>query len=420
VLLVTDNLALALGGVICSIIMTRLWPARDVGTVASISGAMNILVVGSTLGLQTTIVRFLGREERQRRLMRQTMLVTGAIASLAAAVVALVPGHLGVPLDDLALRPILLTALLVGYALASIVVTVGDPAYIARQEVSFMLGKDLFASLVRIVLILAVSHTSSRSLFLAVFGYTAVAGAVDLLILSSRLKDREPRPGSPQGVLQPLRSRFSFAAAIYISLIVTSGPIYLLPVFTAALSGAANAAYIAIALQVAAVLTLVPSQTGQSLLSDLSQRPDKLAQSTLRALRGAYLVTLPVAVFIGVLAPYVLLVFGSRYSQHGTGFLRWTAASSVFFIFNYVADVVLLARHRVRAYVVANVSGSAIQVTLVVLALTTNFSLLGPAWFLGQAAYATISGAILLRYVNSEQRRAIRDELAVMTRRIRH
>ena len=40
---------------------------------------MNILVVGSALGLPTTIVRFLGREERQRRLMRQTMLVTARL-----------------------------------------------------------------------------------------------------------------------------------------------------------------------------------------------------------------------------------------------------------------------------------------------------------------------------------------------------
>ena len=99
------------------------------------------------------------------------------------------------------------------------------------------------------------------------------------MILSTRLKDRKPPTGSPQGVLQPLRSRFSFAVGIYVALIVASTPIYLLPVITAALSGTANAAYIAIALQVSAVLTLVPTQTGQSLLSDLSQRPERLVQA---------------------------------------------------------------------------------------------------------------------------------------------
>ena len=37
-LLVADNVTLAVAGAICSVIMTRLWPAHDVGAVASISG----------------------------------------------------------------------------------------------------------------------------------------------------------------------------------------------------------------------------------------------------------------------------------------------------------------------------------------------------------------------------------------------
>ena len=413
-MLVTDNVALAGGGAICSVIMARLWPASDVGAVASIICAVNILVVGCALGMPTTIVRFLGREERQRRLLRQAGLVTGMLAGLAAAAMALTPGHLGVPLGDLALRPALLTALLVVYALASMIVTVGDPVYVARQEVSFMLGKDLLATLVRIVLILVVSHDRAQSLFLAVFGYSVVAGGIDLAILSLRITDADPRPDAPSGTLQPLRSRFSFALGIYVALLAASTPVYLLPALTAALGGTTRSAYVAIALQVSVVLTLVPTQTGQSLLSDLSQRPERLVQSTLRALRGAYVATLPIALFVGVLAPYVLLIFGSRYSHHGTSFLRWTALSSVFFVFNYVGDVVLLARHRVRAYVFVNVVGTVIIMTLVVLALTSRFSLLGPAWFIGQASYAIMSAVLIFRYMSVEQRAAVRTELAVM------
>ncbi len=80
--------------------------------------------------------------------------------------------------------------------------------------------------------------------------------------------------------------------------------------------------------------------------------------ATTRALRGAYTVTLPGAAVLVDCAPYVLLVFGSQYSAHGSEFLRWSAASSLFYVFNYVCDVVLVAHHKVRAYILVNSVGA--------------------------------------------------------------
>ncbi len=400
-LLVADNAALSAVGGLCTVLATRLWSPGDVGAVAAVTGALGILVVACGLGMPTTIVRFLGAEERQAAFVRQSAFVTGAVAAPAALVLALVPGHLGVPVADLGLRGWVGPFLLVLYTLMSLAVVVGDPCYIARQEVSFMIAKDIVALAVRIALLLLLSGSGARGLFLVALIYVCVAGAVDVFILAVRLR-RGDRPDRRRP-LGELRKHFAFAIPTHVAIVASSLPIYTLPALCAAILNTGASAYVAIVLQVTGILTLVPSMTGQSLLAELARQPAPLYRSMLRALRGAYVTTLPLAFGLVIFAPYVLLIFGTRYSTGGASFLRWAAAGSVFFVFNYICDIVLLARQKVAGYVFVNVAGTIIFMALIVLALRHGLLWLGPSWFLAQGLYALISVLVVLRYVTVEE-----------------
>ncbi len=395
-LLVVDNLALAVIGGGCTVLAARLWPEAAVGLVAAALGALNLIVAISNLGLPATIVKFLGREPRQAAFLRQALLLGWAVAAVAVLLVNLWPGHLGVPLSRFGGTPLVIGLITAGYALSAVVAVIGDPAYIARQEASLMLGKDLAAGVVRVVCLLLLAGTSARSLLLVWLLYAGSAAILDLGILRWRLT--RGSGGSTTRRFEPLRSRFSFAAGNYLSGVVASVPLYTLPAMTAALLGDRTSAYVAIPLQVGTLVTVFASQTAQSLLSESARRPEHLVRTTARALRGAYAVTLPVAGVVVLAAPWLLLAFGRGYSDHGTPFLRWMVAGSVFYVFNYIADVVLLARQKVGGYGLVNGLGTLVEMVLLVIALRHGLDWLGPAWFIGEAAYAAVAGAVVARY----------------------
>jgi len=302
-----------------------------------------------------------------------------------------------VPLSDLGLNRGLLVTLVAWYVVSSVVTAVGDPAYVARQEVSFMFAKDMTASVARVVLLLMLAGTGASGLFGVAVAYVSVSATIDLIVLRVRLRQfKTPERHAPFGLL---RRHFAFALGSQSAALVSAIPTYTTPTLVAALIGARSSAYVAIPLQIGALLTVIPSMTAQSLLAELSRDPSAVVVTTTRALRGAYVVTLPAAVLLVIGAPYVLAVFGATYSAHGTPFLRWIAAGGIFFVFNYVSDIVLLARHKLRAYVIVNVLGAVEMMVLIVVALEHGLRWIGPAWFIGQGLYAAISVIALFGYL---------------------
>lgn len=301
------------------------------------------------------------------------------------------------PLSDLGLNRGLLVTLVAWYVVSSVVTAVGDPAYVARQEVSFMFAKDMTASVARVVLLLMLAGTGASGLFGVAVAYVSVSATIDLIVLRVRLRQfKTPERHAPFGLL---RRHFAFALGSQSAALVSAIPTYTTPTLVAALIGARSSAYVAIPLQIGALLTVIPSMTAQSLLAELSRDPSAVVVTTTRALRGAYVVTLPAAVLLVIGAPYVLAVFGATYSAHGTPFLRWIAAGGIFFVFNYVSDIVLLARHKLRAYVIVNVLGAVEMMVLIVVALEHGLRWIGPAWFIGQGLYAAISVIALFGYL---------------------
>ena len=139
--------------------------------------------------------------------------------------------------------------------------------------------------------------------------------------------------------------------------------------------------------------------TAQSLFAEMAAHPEELVEPIRKALRGVYIVTLPLALIPIVFAPSLLSLFGHDYSINGRDLLRWGAASSVFFCLNYVSDIVLLASKKVGAYVIANVIGTGFVLLSLVVAIQHGLGALGLGWFIGQGCYCAVSCTVLTRYV---------------------
>lgn len=404
-LLIADNLTIGAIGGICSILAARLWPPRDVGSVSAVVGALGFIVTIATLGMPSTVVRFLNRERNQASLMRQVLAVTLGLGGIAALAVAFVPGHLGVPITDLHAGPAVTALLVTVYVTMSVVGAVSDPAFLARQEVSFVFRKDVAASAARVLVLLAFAGTNAAGLLCAMTLYVMIAALVDLGMLRWRLRD-DDRPTTRSPPFHLLRGRANFAIGSHIATVISLAPTLLLATLVGASLGPASAAFVAIPMQINALLTVIPSMTAQSLMAELSARPEALLEPVRKALRAAYATTIPLAIVIVIAAPVIMSLFGHRYEVHASGTLRWLAASSVFFVFNYAGDIVLLARGRMAAYVVVNLVGTLAVMAAVVFAITQRLSLVGPAWFVAQGIYAATSALTISRFASRADLRA--------------
>ena len=397
VLLVVDSVMIgALGGVFI-LVAAHVWEPRTIGVVAAIMGASTLLVTAAGLGMPSTVVAFLAGEPDQALMMRGALLITIPVGAVLLAGLWVLPGHATVPLVHVGVSVPWAVLFTFGLVASNIVVAVGDPAFLARQEVSWIVGKDMAAMAVRFLALVLLIGTGTAGYFGVAVIYTGFAALVDLGLLRWRLR-RAPRPSRTSGV-KLVRTHAGFAAGNQIAVLVAMIPTALLPVIVLARLGAASAAYIAVAMQILAVLTVLPSMTSQSLFAEMSAHPDAVLEPVRKALRAAYVFTIPAAVGIIVGAPALLELFGPRYSIHGRDMLRWGAASSIFFCLNYVSDIVLLARRQVTAYVIVNVVGTIAVLLSIFLAVGHGLDALGVGWFIGQGCYCAVSCAVVAWYV---------------------
>jgi O-antigen/teichoic acid export membrane protein len=395
-LLVADYLVIGLIGGICSVIATHAWPPHDVGAVAAISGVLGLLVTASTSGIASTITRFLGSERNQRAFVLEANALGLAVGLTLVAIMCFVPAHFGVPLRDLRIDDIVAFGLFGAYVAGSAIVAVTDPAFLSRKEVSYTVAKDIISSLVRIGILVALIGTGGVGLFTALLLYVAIAASIDVALICWRLHNRDRN--SHLMSFRMMRSRTRFAVGSHTAALVATIPGSILVTIIAAHFGPAEAAYVGIPVMVAAFLTIIPSKTAQALLAALAGESIDVARIASGALRLTYAATIPAAGLLALLAPDVLLIFGKRYSVHGVAVLRWTAASSIFYVFNYIGDTVLLARQKLIAYNVVNVGGTVAILACVIGAVVAGVSWIGPALFAGQLLYAAISVTTLLRY----------------------
>ena len=395
-LLIADYLFIGLIGGLCSVIMARGWSAHDVGAVAGIAGAVGLIVTASSSGIASTITRFLGSEDDQRRFVVEAILLGISIGLLLAAVVSFLPGHLGVPVQNLGVSDPVVFCLIGAYVASSIVVAVTDPAFLSRKEVSYAVAKDVTASLARIAVMLAFLGTSAVGLFGASIAYVAIGAFIDLGLIAWRLRNRRTQANILR--FEMMRERVRFAVGSHSAALVAAVPPALVVTIVAAHLGPETAAYVGIPLAVAAYVTIIPTMTAQALLAELTGAEIDVPMTAARALLLSYAGTLPLAAGIILLAPYVLLIYGHNYSEHGADILRWAAAATVFSTFNYVGDTVLLARQKMAAYNAVNLLGSAAILVCVVAAVMAGRLWIGPAVFVGQALYASASITMLLRH----------------------
>ncbi len=415
-LLIANNALLGACGMVFWILASRWFSATDIGSTAAIIAATTLVSTAVGLGLPNVVLRYLAESTAPKQLVHVSCLLVASLGALAAAAWVFTPGLASVALDGLGSRwtALALVAIAVVFpAMNSIV----EAAIVARRETQDVVKKNLFGSIVKLVVLPSALIFGAAGLLLAYLVSSIGAVGLALWLLQRRWNTEETAPISwryaARTGVRELAPRVSFALGNHVGVLVAIVPTSLLPAIVLWRSGARSAAYTAIPMMIVAILNVIPSVTAQSLFAEIAadgSTPWRMARGALRAI---YCVMVPAIVILIVGAPFVLSIFGREYTRAGTSALRWMAMAGIFASFNYVADAVLIARSRVAAYTLLNIAGTVCAFGFPIVGLVTGFTThsthgaptsltgFGVGWFLGQAGYA-VSATLALRHCASD------------------
>jgi O-antigen/teichoic acid export membrane protein len=390
------NLVNAAFGFIFWTAAARLYHPHDVGLAAAAVAAIGLLAMLSGLGLDYALVRFLPGASRPQEVINSCLTI-GSVVALLIAVTFLA----GLGLWSPAMMPVRANSAyavsLIIAAASTTVVGFMAAVYLSRKNARLVFGQSLVFGASKVVALIVLAAAGAGAVGLLgswVVGLAAAVGVGLQFFLPHAEGGRfRFRPVVARVVVNDMAH---FAAANYVSAVLWSAPMSLLPILITNVAGAEANAYFYVATSVSGLLAMVPMAASMSLFAHGSRDASDLSRRAIESARLSLLLLAPAIVGIFLLGGKVLLIFGKAYSEAGTSLLWILALSALPLAVNYLYFSVRRVQQRM-----AGVVASAVWLLIVTLGLSVvllpRVGLLGAgiAWF---AAQASLAAVVLVRF----------------------
>jgi O-antigen/teichoic acid export membrane protein len=305
--------------------MARLFSTGDIGTASSLISATALIAILSLCGLDITVVRFLPTTRDKDSLITGAFILVAAVGAIIGLAYILLTPFLAPRLEFMMHNPVL-TAGFTLLASAAALNLLTDSVFVASRKAGFCALTDgAVGGLGKIVFGLIFAGTGVYGLFYAsALGFAAATLASVLLVMTA-LRWRPSIKKSFQ-VLKPL---LRFSGGNYIAHVLNLVPAAAVPLVVLDRLGAQVAAYYFVAFQMATFLYSAVYAVEASFLAEGSRAEADWRAIRNRSRRLAIMLFVPGAGILALTARWVLLAFGSGYSQHGTTTLELLALTVV-------------------------------------------------------------------------------------------
>ena len=370
VLVFATTMLMAAAGAVFWVVAARLGSAEDVGLAGSLVAAGDSLALFAQLGLNIAIVRTLpGSSRRAADIVTAALVVVGAGALLALGYALLLPAT-SPRLAEVLSSPatIALYAVLVAMTALNVLT---DSVFLALGRIwSFLRFNGVLMGVLKVGLPFVLAGAGAFGLYGSVgLAVAACAAGSVWSILRVVPGSRRPSP-SPQ-----LLANRGFAAAGYVTYVLTVLPLLVFPIVVVNALGSARAGTYFISFQVAALLNAVVLAVANLSYAEVERartgRHAVVRRSGLLLLAGS----LAGCAAMVLLAPWFLAIFGDHYADSGTATLRVLALACVGAAFNYWG----MLRLRLAGNLVAMIGTQAVS-TVVMLVLALSLASHGTVW----------------------------------------
>jgi O-antigen/teichoic acid export membrane protein len=356
----------------------RYYPAATVGVFASLTSGVGLLAAVAALGLSNTMIRHVAGAAQPRELVvvAVTAITTVGTALCFGTVLLLGPVlppalHLG----QHGRMAVLLTVLVVLTAVSSTL----DACLIALRSSPTVLVKNLAGSLAKLAALILLSAFPSAGLLLSYGIGLVLATILSGLALSRKLGGRRPSLRS----FRALPRYLSMTSGNYLATVMGIVPSSIVPFEVLVIRGAAETARFAVAFLIAGFLNFIPSTIAQVLFAEASRQGVAIGGQLRKAIRGIYALVVPAVCVVVAAAPLLLGLFGGTYLS-AASCLRILACSTLLTGGTYLVDSLLIARDRIRAYIVMNGVNAALVVAAVALLLPRGLAAGAAGWAIAQ------------------------------------
>jgi O-antigen/teichoic acid export membrane protein len=388
--LVVANAANALLGFAFWIVAARLYTTEDVGLASATISAVFLLTMLANLGLGYGLIRFLPNAGRNTSNMINSCFTIGGLTSIVTSLIFMAGlGFWSPALLSIRSNPFYLIAFIL-FTIVSTLTSLAEQAFVAGRRTGFILAKNLIFNLLRFLLVVLLASFFHAFGIFASWGISVgVACLVSIpLFLPRVLSGYRPFFAINRGTLNAI---FPFSLANYAGNLFWAAPAFVLPIMVVNLLGAEPNAYFYIAWAISGVLTMIPGAGSLSLFAEGSYEEDKLEQNLWRSLKMVFVILVPLAILVMVLADKVLLLFGSAYAENAATLLRILSIAALPLAIN----VVYLSIKRVekKLKVIISLSASMAVVTLVLsfcLMPLIGINGVGIAWLSAQGIIALV------------------------------
>jgi O-antigen/teichoic acid export membrane protein len=381
------------------IMAAHLFSPRDVGEASSLFAATALIAQLSLMGLSTTLVRYLPTASNRDALITAAFLFVAALSTMIGAVYLILIPIIAPSLAFMVRGPWLVVGFL--FLTAGMAVNLlTDSVFIASRKASYAALTDgVVGGVMRLGLVLGLAGTGAYGLYSSNAGgfVTSALASIGLMMIVLRWR---PRVTNPLATVRPL---LRFSVPNYLGELFYQAPTVAVPIIVLDRLGASSAAYYYIAFQLAALVHATGHSIGASILAEGSQAGANM-RALLRASRRVMIwITIPATVLLVIAAHWILTIFGSRYSEHGTLTLILLTLAAIPIAANNWLSNILRLFGRLRSVVVGTgVYGLAIC-SLAWFLAPHGLSALAASWVIGGMLAAGFTALPVARTLHRER-----------------
>jgi O-antigen/teichoic acid export membrane protein len=372
------------------IIMARLFDTEEVGRASSLISATGLIAYFALFGLNSTLVRFLPTARNRDSLITSAFVLVACAGCALGLVYIFSTPVLAPRLAFVARQP----ALAAGFVLLSMAAAVNlltDSVFIASRKTGLCALTDgAIGGISKICLGLVLAGTGAYGLFCASAGSFAAAALISIVLTVAVLRWRPSFDGS----FEALRPLLKFSGGNYVANAFNLVPTLVVPLIVLDRLGAKPAAYYFVSFQMATLLYSAVWAVEAAFLAEGSQAEADWRGVRRRSRRIAVILFVPGGAFLALSAHWVLLMFGSDYSSHGTTTLILLAVAVVPIAACNWSWTVLRLSGRLMTLVISSVAYSCAISGLAWILAPHGLAALTVAWPAGSAVAAVLTGLL--------------------------
>jgi O-antigen/teichoic acid export membrane protein len=390
--LVLNSALTAVLGVVYWLLAARSYTPRVVGVNSAAISAMMFLAGLAQLNLMSALLRFVPVLGPLRRRFITVCYLVAASAAVGCAALFLLGLNLWAP----ALQTLRSSSGIIVWFIAATaawcVFNLQDSALTALGAAVMVPVENVVYGVAKIVL-LALLVTASPHY--GVFGSWSGALLVSLLPVNALIFGpllRRRRATDDYSLPAPTRQEIlRYVAPDYLGALLWLAATTLMPLIVVAIAGPTSNAFFSLAWMVTLPLIAVSANTGAALVVSSAGDPARLGVYSRKVLLQTARLVVPAALVIALGAPYLLLLFGRQYADHGATTLSLLALSAIPNMITALHVSIYRVQRRMHA-VVRLLAGLCVSVLLLgaVLLAVMGIPGVGLAWLVCQSVTAVI------------------------------